>query len=39
MDELTNQLNKMANGAKKLEQKKSLSFSEVFVDSFVQKHT
>ncbi|MBB1086401.1 hypothetical protein [Limosilactobacillus fastidiosus] len=39
MDELTNQLNKMANGARKLEQKKSLSFSEVFIDSFVQKHT
>lgn len=39
MDDLTKQLNKMASGAKKLEQKETLSFGEIFTDSFAQRNT
>ena len=39
MDNLTKQLNKMASGAKKLEQKETLSFGEIFTDLFAQRNT
>lgn len=39
MDELERQFDQMINGAKELKQKKTLSFEEIFTDSFVSNHT
>lgn len=39
MDDLTRKLQQMSNGAQRLQQKHSISFSEVFTDEFVRKYT
>lgn len=39
IDELTNQLDKMAKSADQLSKRKSVSFGELFTDSFMQKHS
>jgi len=39
IDALTNQLDQMAKNAEQLSKRKSVSFGELFTDSFMQKHS